>query len=73
LHVPAGVARKVEEELPFLALEKALMKLSKHDVSRQEAHAKIKEVALNAKASQEKGEKVNLQNILSDPYFDQVN
>jgi len=72
LHVHGNVARKVEAELPFLALEKALMKLSKHDVSRQEAHAKIKEVALNAKSRQEKGEKVKLEDILSDSYFDQV-
>lgn len=72
MHVHGDAARKVENELPFLALEKAMMGLSHHGVSRQEAHAKIKEVSLNAKAIQEKGEKVNLENILSDPYFDQV-
>jgi adenylosuccinate lyase len=72
LHVPADVSRKVSNELPFLALEKAMMGLSQYGVSRQEAHAKIKEVSLNAKSIQEKGEKVNLENILADSYFDKV-
>lgn len=49
-----------------------MMVLSHYGVSRQEAHAKIKEVSLNAKSIQEKGEKVKLENILTDPYFDQV-
>jgi adenylosuccinate lyase len=72
MHVHGDVARKVESELPFLALEKAMMGLSSHGVSRQEAHAKIKEVSLNAKAIQERGEKVKLENILTDPYFEPV-
>lgn len=48
------------------------MALSEHGVSRQEAHAKIKEVALNARVTQEKGEKVNLESMLADPYFEKA-
>lgn len=48
------------------------MGLSSYGVSRQEAHAKIKEVSLNAKAIQERGETVKLETILIDPFFEKV-
>lgn len=66
-----NVERTVRRELPFLALEKALMKLTEHGVSRQEAHAKIRETALNAKELQ-KTQEITMEQILQDPFFDHV-
>lgn len=67
----ATISRNVEKELPFLALEKALMLLTKVGVSRQEAHAKIRETALKGKEMQDH-EKVTIENLLSEPFYDQV-
>uniref|UniRef100_A0A915DZQ1 Adenylosuccinate lyase n=1 Tax=Ditylenchus dipsaci TaxID=166011 RepID=A0A915DZQ1_9BILA len=65
------IMQNVQTELPFLALEKALMLLSELGVSRQEAHAKIRETALNAKDLQ-KTQKVTIDHLLSDPFYADV-
>ncbi|KAI1722935.1 lyase domain-containing protein [Ditylenchus destructor] len=65
------ISRNVEKELPFLALEKALMLLTKVGVSRQDAHAKIRETALKGKEMQDR-EKVTIENLLSEPFYDKV-
>ncbi|GMR43385.1 hypothetical protein PMAYCL1PPCAC_13580 [Pristionchus mayeri] len=62
------VAKNVCEEMPFLALEKALMYLCQEGVDRQKAHATIRSTALNAK---EKGN-VDLEEMLSAPFYDTV-
>lgn len=76
------VRRIVNEELPFLALEKAMMWLSEDGVDRQvlsessetlqQAHAKIRETALTAKKSQEEGKAVTAADLLQDPFFEKV-
>ncbi|CAD5206721.1 unnamed protein product [Bursaphelenchus okinawaensis] len=69
LRVPVeSVKRKVDEELPFLALEKALMLLTEHGVSRQEAHDHIRSAALSCKERQAYG-KVSLQDTLAGDFF----
>lgn len=65
------VERNVQADLPFLALEKALMLLTEEGVDRQLAHEKIREVALAAKEAQ-KTAPVNLESILADVLFDKV-
>jgi adenylosuccinate lyase len=66
-----NVERTVRRELPFLALEKALMKLTEYGVSRQDAHSKIRDTALKAKEMQ-KTQEVTIEQMLSDPFFDKV-
>uniref|UniRef100_A0A1I7Y1A3 ADSL_C domain-containing protein n=2 Tax=Steinernema glaseri TaxID=37863 RepID=A0A1I7Y1A3_9BILA len=66
-----NVARIVHDELPFLAMEQVLMWLTESGVNRQQAHAKIREVTLNAKERQ-KTNRVNIHDIIKDPFFDPV-
>lgn len=65
------VARVVNEELPFLALEKAMMWLTEEGADRQVAHERIREVALAAKEAQ-KIAPVSIESILADSFFDKV-
>ncbi len=58
-------------ELPFLALEKAMMWLTEAGFDRQIAHAKIREVALRAREVQRVAT-VRIEDMLADPIFDQV-
>ncbi|CAD5209800.1 unnamed protein product [Bursaphelenchus xylophilus] len=72
LHVPVeSVKRNVEQELPFLALEKALMLLTEHGVSRQEAHEHIRSTALECKQRQAHGP-VTLNDTLASDFFSPV-
>lgn len=64
--------RNVQKELPFLALEKTLMLLTEKNVSRQEAHEKIREVSLKAQERKCAGLEVFFTEMLSDSYFDLV-
>ncbi|MFH4979368.1 hypothetical protein AB6A40_006077 [Gnathostoma spinigerum] len=70
VHLEA-IHRTVSEELPFLALEKAMMLLTEEGVDRQEAHRKIREVALAAKELQ-KTIPISCEHILSDAFFEKV-
>ncbi|VDM48456.1 unnamed protein product [Toxocara canis] len=65
------LARIVAEELPFLALEKAMMWLTEEGADRQVAHERIREVALAAKEAQ-KIAPVSIESILADSFFDKV-
>lgn len=65
------VERNVQRDLPFLALEKAMMWLTEEGADRQEAHEKIREVAMAAREAQ-KREKINLEIVLADVFFDKV-
>lgn len=68
-----NVARTVAEELPFLAMEKALMYLSEMKVNRQLAHEKIRQTAIAAKHHQHTtGNIANIADILSDTFFDSI-
>uniref|UniRef100_A0A7E4ZQN7 Adenylosuccinate lyase n=1 Tax=Panagrellus redivivus TaxID=6233 RepID=A0A7E4ZQN7_PANRE len=66
------VQRSVDRELPFLALEEALMRLCEKGGDRQAAHHKIREVALSARQRLTDGEVVNIEDMISDPFFDKV-
>ena len=66
------VKKHVAKELPFLALEEALMRLSDSGVDRQEAHAKIREISLSARKRMEDGENVSIEQMLKESIFDQV-
>lgn len=61
----------VHADLPFLALEKAMMLLTEEGTDRQEAYEKIREITLAAKETQ-KRERVNLESILASVFFDKV-
>jgi adenylosuccinate lyase len=66
------VKKNVARELPFLALEEALMRLSDCGCDRQQAHAKIREISLNARKRMENGENVSIEEMLKDSVFDSV-
>jgi adenylosuccinate lyase len=69
----AVIERHVREELPFLALEKVMMRLTSTGVSRQTAHEKIREVSLGAQRRRDLGESVELMAMLEgDEFFDGV-
>lgn len=61
----------VQTELPFLALEKAMMLLTEEGADRQEAYEKIREIALAAKETQ-KRKQIDLESILASAFFDKV-
>ncbi|EJW85530.1 adenylosuccinate lyase [Wuchereria bancrofti] len=61
----------VHADLPFLALEKAMMLLTEEGADRQDAYEKIREVTLAAREAQ-KRERVNLESILANVFFDKV-
>lgn len=62
----------VAAELPFLAIEPVLMALVLAGKGRQEAHEKLRTVALAAKAEREAGRRVQLGDMLGDAFFDAV-
>uniref|UniRef100_A0A0N4Z119 ADSL_C domain-containing protein n=1 Tax=Parastrongyloides trichosuri TaxID=131310 RepID=A0A0N4Z119_PARTI len=66
-----NVKKIVETELPFLALEKAMMWICELGGDRQEAHHIIRKVALEAKEIQAT-RPVTLEEMLKDKYFDGV-
>lgn len=65
------VEANVHEDLPFLALEKAMMWLTEEGTDRQKAHEKIREVTLAAKQAQ-KHTSIDVKSILADAFFDKV-
>uniref|UniRef100_A0A915Q4V4 Adenylosuccinate lyase C-terminal domain-containing protein n=1 Tax=Setaria digitata TaxID=48799 RepID=A0A915Q4V4_9BILA len=65
------IDHNVYADLPFLALEKAMMLLTEEGTDRQEAYEKIREVTLVAREAQ-KRERVNLESILANGFFDKV-
>uniref|UniRef100_A0AC35U934 Adenylosuccinate lyase n=1 Tax=Rhabditophanes sp. KR3021 TaxID=114890 RepID=A0AC35U934_9BILA len=66
-----NVDKIVKDELPFLALERAMMMLTDHGGDRQVAHHVIREASLAAKEMQ-KTKIVSLKDIISDPFFDSI-
>jgi adenylosuccinate lyase len=66
------VKKNVAQELPFLALEEALMRLSEQGIDRQEAHAKIRENSLAARKRMENGENISIEEMLEDSFYDTV-
>lgn len=65
------IEHNVYVDLPFLALEKALMLLTEEGIDRQEAHKRIREIALAARKVQ-KRERVDLESLLANDFFDKV-
>ena len=68
---PAMVKRRLDHDLPFMAIETIIMKLVHHGVSRQEAHEKTRELSRDTvKAMKEEGSDNDmLQRIKADPFF----
>uniref|UniRef100_A0AC34GKB8 Adenylosuccinate lyase C-terminal domain-containing protein n=1 Tax=Panagrolaimus sp. ES5 TaxID=591445 RepID=A0AC34GKB8_9BILA len=66
------VKKSVAKELPFLALEEALMRLSECGCDRQAGHAKIREISLNARKRMENGENVSIEEMFKDSVFDSI-
>jgi len=67
LHVPSGNRLG---SLPLLALEKALIILAGKGVGREEAHAKIRVAALEAIGRRDRGDTIDIEQLLTDPFFD---
>jgi adenylosuccinate lyase len=67
-----NIARIVADELPFLAMEKALMYLSEAHVDRQLAHEKIRQSAIAAKEKQQHTGHVTIEEMISDSFFDGI-
>uniref|UniRef100_A0A158Q6Q9 ADSL_C domain-containing protein n=1 Tax=Elaeophora elaphi TaxID=1147741 RepID=A0A158Q6Q9_9BILA len=65
------IEHNVHADLPFLALEKAMMLLTEQGTGRQEAYEKIREITLAAKEAQ-KRERLDLESILANAVFDKV-
>ena len=65
------VKKIVNNELPFLALEKAMMWLTEEGVDRQKAHAVIRTTALDCKELQ-KTQSITMEHMLKDSFFDPV-
>ncbi|CAI4230898.1 unnamed protein product [Auanema sp. JU1783] len=66
-----NVARIVRDELPFLALEKAMMWMTEDGIDRQEAHAVIRTTALAAKELQAT-QVIDIKYMLKDSIYDSV-
>ncbi|VDM96082.1 unnamed protein product [Thelazia callipaeda] len=65
------IEHNVHMDLPFLALERAMMWLTEEGTDRQVAHEKIREVALAAREAQRRAP-VDLESILADVFFDKI-
>lgn len=66
-----NIDRILSTEMPFLCLEKAMMWLCEEGADRQEAHHKIREIALTAKETQ-KNSFISVESVLADSLFDKV-
>lgn len=66
-----NIARILSNEIPFLCLERAMMLLCEEGADRQEAHHKIREIALASKELQ-KTSVVSVESVLTDSFFDKV-
>lgn len=66
-----NIAIILSTEMPFLCLEKALMWLCEEGADRQEAHHKIREVALVAKEAQKRSS-ITVESVLNDKFFDKA-
>jgi adenylosuccinate lyase len=70
---PKVIAANIEKELPFMATEDILMRLSEHGVSRQEAHEKIRVLSLKAAENVNNGKENNLIELMRvDPFFNKL-
>ncbi|KAI6175732.1 ADSL-C domain-containing protein [Aphelenchoides bicaudatus] len=73
LRIHESLEQKVNNELPFLALEKATTLLTIGEgVDLQSLHAKIRKISQQAKIMQEHGDGITLEEILSDSLFNKV-
>lgn len=72
LEVCSGVARTVRNELPFLAMEQVMVLMSGGGFNLQEVRAKLRDVSLEARLAQERGETMSLETVLGDSFFDTV-
>lgn len=68
---PAMIRSQIEQEIPFIATENIIMKLVQKDVSRQEAHERVRVLSLETvHAMKMEGSKNNLiERIKRDGFF----
>ena len=68
---PAVIARRISEELPFMATENIIMALTTHNISRQEAHEEIRVLSHQAARVVKEGGRDNdlIDRIRRTPFF----
>ncbi|TDL26961.1 Adenylosuccinate lyase [Rickenella mellea] len=71
---PNVIARRIAQELPFMATENIIMEVVKKGGDRQEAHEKIRVLSHEAAkvVKEDGGENDLIQRIKRDPYFDSI-
>ncbi|KAI5449397.1 adenylosuccinase ade13 [Naganishia albida] len=71
---PKVIARRISQELPFMATENIIMAIVKHGGDRQECHEKIRVLSHEAGAvvKEEGGENDLIERIKKDAYFEPV-
>ncbi|KAJ9097151.1 adenylosuccinase ade13 [Naganishia friedmannii] len=71
---PKVIARRIGQELPFMATENIIMAIVKHGGDRQECHEKVRVLSHQAGAvvKEEGGENDLIDRVRKDPYFEPV-
>ncbi|KAJ9115795.1 adenylosuccinase ade13 [Naganishia onofrii] len=71
---PKVIARRIGQELPFMATENIIMAIVKHGGDRQECHERIRVLSHQAGAvvKEEGGENDLIDRVRKDPYFEPV-
>jgi adenylosuccinate lyase len=71
---PRVIARRIAQELPFMATENIIMAIVKHGGDRQEAHEKIRVLSHEAGAvvKEQGGENDLIERVKADPYFQPI-
>ena len=71
---PRVIARRIAQELPFMATENIIMAIVKHGGDRQEAHEKIRVLSHEAGAvvKEQGGENDLIERVRADPYFEPI-
>lgn len=71
---PRVIARRIAQELPFMATENIIMAIVKHGGDRQEAHEKIRVLSHEAGAvvKEQGGENDLIERVRADAYFEPI-
>jgi adenylosuccinate lyase len=71
---PRVIARRISQELPFMATENIIMAMVKAGGDRQECHEKIRVLSHQAGAvvKEEGGENDLIERVKKDPYFEPI-